>query len=156
MAGYMRGISEFGLLVLLTGCASVRPVAPDVATTGMPNTELAVQRSIIDVSAAMAELRGMAVAPPTLEPAVVAAELDRPVSMSWNGPLDAGVKTIADRVGYQVMVTGPQPAGPLRVAVNVTNVTALVALQALGNAAGTAATVVVDPQHHLVEVDHHV
>jgi defect-in-organelle-trafficking protein DotD len=156
MAKYMRGISEVGLLLLLAGCASVPPLAPDVATTGMPNTELAVQRSIIDVSAAMAELRGMAVAPPTPDLALVPAELDRPVSLSWKGPLDAGVKTVADRVGYQMMVTGPQPADPLRVAVNVTNVTALVALQALGNAAGTAATVVVDPQHHLVEVDHHV
>ena len=145
-----------GLLALLAGCAGVTKIPPDVATTGMPNIELALQKGMSDVHAAMSELNGMSVSPTTPGPPVVAAELDRPLSLSWNGPLDAGVKTLADRVGYRMAVTGPKPGQPITVAVNVTNVTALNAFQALGNAAGSAATVAVDPDHHLVEVDHHV
>lgn len=156
MPRYTRLIDGVGLLALLAGCAGVTPVSPDVATTGMPNTELALQKSMNDVHAAMAELNGVSVAPAAAQPAVVAAELDRPVSLSWNGPLDTGVKTLADRVGYRMTVTGPQPSKPITVAVKVTNVTALSAFQALGKAAGSAATVIVDPDHHLVEVDHHV
>ena len=87
---------------------------------------------------------------------VVAAELDRPVSFVWNGLLDDGVRTLADRVGYRMTVTAPNPSKPLSVAVNLFNDTALAAFQALGNAAGASATVIVDPDHHLVEVDHHV
>jgi defect in organelle trafficking protein DotD len=156
MPRYAPGISGLGILALLAGCAGVTPVPPDVATTGMPNSELALQKSMSDVHAAMAELSGLGVAPASSQPPVVAAELDRPVSLNWSGTLDAGVKTIADRIGYRMTVTAPQPCQPLVVAVNVTNVTALAAFQALGGAAGTAATVVVDQQHHLVEVDHHV
>jgi defect-in-organelle-trafficking protein DotD len=77
------------------------------------------------------------------------------VSFAWNGLLDQGVQTLADRVGYRVAVTAPKDGKPIMVSVNLSNVTALDAFRAFGNAAGSSATVVVDPDHHLVEVEHH-
>lgn len=151
-----RFIGELGLLALLAGCAGTTPVPPGVAATGMPNSELALQKSMANVHAALAELGGITASQAAPDPPIVAAELDRPVSLTWNGPLDDGVKSLADRIGYQTTVTGPQTTKPLPVSINLSNVTALAAFQALGGAAGTAATVVVDPQHHRVEVDHHV
>ena len=42
------------------------------------------------------------------------------------------------------------------VSVNMTDASALDLFQAIGNAAGSQATVVVDPDHHQVQVQHHV
>ena len=145
----------FTLITLLAGCAGLTKVSPDVAGTGMPNTELALQKSMSDVDAAMAELNGISPSPAPAQPSVTAAELNRPVSFAWNGPLDAGVRTLADQIGYHVTVTGPSSGKPVAVAVKLSNVDVLAAFQALGNAAGASATVLVDPNHHVVEVDHH-
>jgi defect in organelle trafficking protein DotD len=146
----------FALIALFTGCTGLTHVPPDVAATGMPNTELALRKSMSDVDAAMAELNGMSPPAAPARQSITTAELNRPVSFAWNGPLDAGVKTLADQIGYQVTVTGPSPGKPVAVAVKLSNVDVLAAFQALGNAAGAGATVLVDPDHHVVEVDHHV
>ena len=144
------------VITLLTGCAGLTKVPPDVAATGMPNTELALQKSMSDVDAAMAELNGISPSPAPAQRSVTAAELNRPVSFAWDGPLDTGVRTLADQIGYHVTVTGPSPGKPVTVAVKLSNVHVIAAFQALGNAAGASATVLVDPDHHVVEVDHHV
>ena len=91
----------------------------------------------------------------TLRP-VTAAELERPVSLAWSGPIDQGVKALADRIGYQVAITAPANPRPIQVAVNMTDVPILDLFEAMGTAAGTNATVVVDPDHHRVEVQRHV
>lgn len=141
---------------LLAGCANVTPVPTDVTTTGMPNTEYALQQSLAKVRLAMTQLNGMDVAAPVSQPPIVPGELDRPINFVWSGALDQGVEKLASAVGYRVEVSGPKNPQPLAVSVKVSNVTALDAFRALGNAAGTAATVVVDPQQHSVEVQHHV
>lgn len=146
----------FALIALLAGCARLTTVSPDVAATGMPNTELALQKSMSAVGAAMVELNGISPSPTPAQQSVTTAELNRPVSFTWNGPLDAGVRTLADQIGYHVTITGPSPEKPVPVAVKLSNVNVLAAFQALGNAAGASATVLVDPDHHMVEVDHHV
>lgn len=144
-------------LGLLAGCAATN-VPTDVATTGMPNAELALRRTLDQVNADMAQIGGMQPASyvasaPTMP--VVPAELEKPVQFVWNGPLDAGVKKLADSIGYSVAVSGPQNPQPLIVAVNV-NGQVLGAFQALGTQAGAVATVEVDPLHHQVQVVHHV
>ena len=152
MAIPVRGHCGFALIALLAGCAGLTKVPPDVAATGMPNTELALQESMSDVDAAMAELNGISPSPAQAQQSVTTAELNRPVSFAWNGPLDTGVRTLADQIGYHVTVTGRSQGRP--VAVKLSNVNVLAAFQALGNAAGASATVLVDPDHHVVEVDH--
>jgi defect-in-organelle-trafficking protein DotD len=122
----------------------------------MPNPEFALQNSLTQVRTAMTGLNGMNVAAPVRQPPIAPGELDRPINFVWSGLLDQGVQRLAGTVGYQVNVTAPQNSKPLEVSVNMSNVTALDVFRALGTAAGTAATVIVDPQHHTVTVEHHV
>lgn len=145
-----------GAVALLAGCAGTAKVAPDVDATGMPSAEMALQRSVERVDAAMRDLGGRAVAgrPMSAAPAVIPAELRRPVTWSWSGPLDAGAKVLADRIGYRLVVTAAPGAAPVEVAVAMQDARILDLFEALGTAAGTQATVIVDPDHHQVEVRH--
>ena len=150
-----------GAMALLSGCAgTLNPVASDVDATGMPNAELALQRSMDRADTAMRDLgsRGVAVRalPPTRPIRVIPAELQRPDSFAWSGPIDVGAKALADRIGYRLVVTAPEKSVPVIVAVNRVNVRILDLFEALGTSAGTQATVVVDPDHHEVQVQHHV
>lgn len=147
-----------GLMSLLSACAGTPKIDPDVDAYGMPNAELALQRSIARVDAAMLDLGGMSVAGRVSAPAgpVVAAELQRPLTFAWAGPIDTGVKALANRIGYRLVVTAPQDALPIIVSINMTNASALDLFKAIGNSAGTQATVIVDPDHHQVQVQHHV
>jgi defect-in-organelle-trafficking protein DotD len=77
------------------------------------------------------------------------------VQFVWNGALDAGVRKLADSIGYAVAVSGPQNPQSIVVAVNV-NGQVIEGFQALGSQAGAIATVQVDPLHHQVQVVHHV
>lgn len=156
MARTSRWVCGLACASLLAGCASVTPVPTDVATTGMPNAELALQNSLAKVRSAMAELNGMGVTAAVAQPAIVPAELDRPINFTWSGPLDEGVQKLADTVGYHMRVSAPKNSKPIMVSVRVSNVTALDAFRALGNAAGPSATLILDPRHQSVEVEHHV
>ena len=147
-----------GALALLAGCAGTAKVAPDMDVTGMPSAEVALQRSVERVDAAMRDLGGRGVATRSFSaaPAVIPAELRRPVTWSWSGPLDAGAKVLADRIGYRLVVTAAPGAAPVEVAVAVQDARILDLFEALGTAAGVRATVIVDPDHHQVEVRHNV
>ena len=153
----MRGRCNLSLATvgLLAACATTK-VDPNVDAYGMPNAELALQRSMDRVGAAMSSLGGMTVGSrvASAAAAVVPAELQRPISFAWSGSLDTGVKALADRVGYKFFVTRPANAAPVpvAVAVNMTDASAMDLFRALGNAAGNQATVIVDPDNHQVVV----
>jgi defect-in-organelle-trafficking protein DotD len=49
---------------------------------------------------------------------VVAGELDRVVSMQWNGPLDGAVKRLGETIGYGTTITGTVPQAGVNVAVD--------------------------------------
>ena len=70
-----------GLMSLLSACAGTPKIDPDVDAYGMPNAELALQRSIDRVDAAMLNLGGLGGAGRVSATAgpVVAAELQRPL-----------------------------------------------------------------------------
>ena len=94
--------------------------------------------------------------PPARSGAVVPEELQRPIGFAWNGLLDDGVRKVAAEVGYRVDVSGPPQMQPLAVAVPNAVTTLVGALTALGNQAGSSATVRVDPINRRIEVIHHV
>ena len=149
--------------LLLAGCAGqVTPIASDVDVTGMPNSELALQRSMDRADAAMRDLGGRTVSVRAFSAAaaatIVPAELQRPETFAWSGPIDIGAKTLADKVGYRLIVTQTiaGPSQPILVSVNMANARIVDAFEALGTAAGPRATVIVDPDRHTVEVQHHV
>ena len=113
-------IAGCGVLALMAGCAGITSVPPDVDATGMPSAEVALQRSVERVDTAMRDLGGRSAASRSMPaaPAVIPAELRRPVTWSWSGPLDAGAKVLADRIGYHLVVTGqPTRVAPVSAAV---------------------------------------
>ena len=142
---------------LLAACATTK-IDPNVDAYGMPNAELALQRSMDRVGAAMSSLGGMTVGyrAASVQPPVVPAELQRPLSFAWSGPIDTGAKALADRIGYKLVVTKPTNAAPITVGLNMTNTSAIDLFRAMGEAAGSQATVIVDPDHQQVLVQHHV
>ena len=142
--------------LLLAGCATVVPVPTTVEMPGMPNPEAALQQSIHHVDAEMAELGEMSPTMTRVAEPIVPEDLQRTVSFSWNGPLDAGVAKLAASIGYTFYTTGPATQKPLTVAIQISSVPVYRVFQALGEEAGTQATVQIDPQHHQVQVIHHV
>lgn len=150
----MRISALAGMLAagLLGGCAAtVHPVPTTIAAPGMPNPELALQRSMQRVSAEMAELGRIGPSPAPAE-AVVPAPLQRIVSFTWHGPLDKAVATLAQSIGYTCYVTAPPRTKPLIVSVQLSSVPIYLVFKALGDQAGTRATVEVDPLHASVLV----
>ena len=145
-------------MAMLAGCAHVTSIPPDVDATGMPNAELALDRSMARVDAAMRTLGGTAASynsPPPATP-LLPAELRRPVTFAWSGPIDAGAKALADRIGYRLVITRPSNAPPVDVAINMTDVPIVRLFESLGEAAGSRATVIVTPNLRQVDVQHHV
>jgi defect-in-organelle-trafficking protein DotD len=188
LAGTLTG------LALLVGCAG-HTVTTDIETTGMPNPEVALRRSMDQVNSQVSQLGGMrpspqslayatttpataavpiATAPVASTPATAAAvaipafpppantgpvvpeELQRPIAFAWNGPLDDGVRKVAAELGYRVDVSGPLNTQPVAVVVAPVSTTLVGAFTALGNQAGSAATVRLDFINRRVEVIHHV
>jgi defect in organelle trafficking protein DotD len=143
--------------VALAACAApVQPVSTTVATPGMPNPEIALQTTMLDVHSEMAELNG--IVPPSPSPPatpVVPADLNRVVSFSWNGSLDQAVAKLALSIGYTYFVSAPQNAQPMDVSIDVNSMSVFDIFQMLGNDAGSRATVTVDPLNHQVELAYH-
>jgi|SRR5580658_992099 defect-in-organelle-trafficking protein DotD len=144
-------------LVLLAGCSSTPKVPTTVDTTGMPNAELALRESFRQVDAAMASLGTMSPAPTARSDGpVVPAELQKIVSFAWQGPLDGAVRQLADTIGYTVTINAPDHPAPLPVGINTGPKQIVEIFRDLGDAAGSKATVEVDPLHHQIQVIHHV
>lgn len=147
----------------LAACTAVTPVPTDVASPGMPNPEVALRQSMQTVSREVSGLGGMSPVPvaSAAAPFAVAARsagpvlpepLQRTVSFEWNGPLDDGVARLAQTVGYTFFVSAPRGNTPVPVAVSVRDVPASEAFRALGEAAGSRATVRLVPTHSQVQV----
>lgn len=88
----------------------------------------------------------------------IPAELLRPISFSWGGPLDGAAKALADRIGYGFAsgdaLGAPVPAGlpPIEGSLNVVNTSAAEGAQLLGSQARGRAVVVVNPETRRIEV----
>lgn len=149
-------LSAATAVLLLAGCGAVTPVPTTVAMAGLPNPEQALRQSMQHVDAEMAQLGQMLGAPvrSAAQP-LIPEDLQRPVSFAWDGPLDAGVAKLAASIGYTFYTTGPAMQRPTDVAVRISSVPVYKVFQALGEKAGTLATVQIDPQHHQVQVIHH-
>jgi defect-in-organelle-trafficking protein DotD len=150
LAASLVGASALGL----AGCG-VTTVAADVDTPGMPNAEVALQQSMDETAREMARIGAMQPsAAAASKPTVVPGELDRVVSMQWNGPLDGAVQRLADTIGYRAAVTGNAPQA-VNVAVDPSPQRVYDILHGLGDQAGAAATVRVDQRRQLLEVIYH-
>lgn len=93
-------------VIVASGCANTLPVPTTVDVAGMPNPEIALQKSMRHVDAEMAQLGAMSTRATYAQP-VVPAPLERTVDFTWSGPLDAGVAKLAQSVGYTFFTTKP-------------------------------------------------
>jgi defect in organelle trafficking protein DotD len=145
-----------GLIALtLAGCG-VTPVAPNLDIPGISNPEVALQKSMDETAREMTRIGTMEPsAAIASQPVVVAGELNRVVSMQWNGPLEGAVKRLGETIGYGTAITGTVPQAGLNVAVDPAPRRVYDILHALGDQAGDAATVHVDQQHQVLEVIYH-
>ena len=148
-------------VTLLAGCANTIPVPTTVVTAGMPNPEEALRQSMQHVDAEMAQLGGLrqadfAATVGAASAPVIPEDLQRTVNFTWSGPLDKGVAKLAQSIGYTFYTTAVPNTPPLNVAVQIQSLSAFQAFKALGDQAGSQATVEVDPLHHQVQVFHHV
>lgn len=148
----LRG-AALAAALLAAGCSTPN-VGTDVATTGMPNAEVALRESMRLVDAEMGKLGVMTPTPlGRSQGLVVPGELQKVVTFDWSGSLEDGVRKLAGNVGYTVAVS-PPPSGqaPAQVAVATGAVPIIQAFQALGEAAGTRVMVTVDPARRQVDV----
>ena len=148
------------LALLVAGCADFPNVGTDVATAGMPNTEVALRDSMRLVDAEMGKLGGLAPTSSAPIPSgagpVLPGELQKVVTFTWDGSLEDGVRQLAGSVGYAVAVVPALPGqAPAAVSVATGPVPAIEAFRALGDAAGARATVRVDPARRQVKVLYH-
>lgn len=151
----LKHLAVATLAFCAAGCSAITPVPTTVDVTGMPNPEIALQKSMQHVDAEMAQLGGLSARPAAFIQPAEPAPIERIVDFTWSGPLDAGVAKLAQSVGYTFFTNKPPAQPGVSVSVNVRGGTALDAFRALGERAGTAATVEVDPIHHSVQVTHH-
>jgi hypothetical protein len=148
-------LAAAGLIAFSLGGCGVTAVAPNVDTPGMPNAEVALQKSMDETSTELTRIGAMQpTAAVASKPTVVPGELERVVVMSWNGALDGAVRKLADTVGYRAVVSGNASLA-VYVVVNPTPQRVYDILHGLGDQAGDLATVRVDAQHQLLEVIYH-
>jgi defect in organelle trafficking protein DotD len=139
----------------LAGCSSVTPVATNVDTPGMPNAEVALQKSMDETAGELGRIGAMQPAAAVAsKPTIVPGELERVVAMSWNGGLDGAVRKLADTIGYRVAFSG-NASRAVNVVVDPAPQRVYDILHGLGDQAGDTATVRVDAQHQLLEVIYH-
>ena len=81
-------------------------------------------------------------------------ELRRIVSVDWTGPIEPIARSLADRAGYQVQINGDRPPVPVVVSVVAREKSVIEVLRDVGLQAGQRADVVVDPDHHIVELNY--
>ncbi|MBS1023070.1 DotD/TraH family lipoprotein [Gluconobacter kondonii] len=81
---------------------------------------------------------------------VLPAEMNRPVSWHWQGPLDEGIRLIARRVGYETEIP-PCPAPPI-IAVDQQATTFGRLLDEMASASSGHADIWVDIPHHVIRI----
>jgi len=81
-------------------------------------------------------------------------ELRRTVTVDWVGPIEPLTRSLADRAGYQMEVNGDKPPVPVVVSVQAREKSVVEVLRDVGLQAGLRANIVVDPDHHMVELNY--
>ena len=140
-----------GLLLTLAGCANHLNDRVDVDAEATANPEVALLRSFDRVDLAMVAMRA------TNGPARAApAELHKPIVWRWSGPMDQAAKALADKIGWSYAAPGPDaPAMPV-VSVDANGASILDVFRSIGTQAGSRATLLVDPDRRIIQVQRHV
>ena len=150
-------IAVFFLAALgLTGCETGYPIKvrdPQVVAQPDKVSMLLAQSAdkaanALETLAAVEQKR----TPEAQVPAITGAppELARAITISWVGPVDQIVKTLADKASYRFVTLGSVPATPVVVDVNVTNKPIVEVLRSVGFQLGARADIYVDSTERLI------
>lgn len=143
-------LAATGLLIALAGCAIHPTDRSDVDAEAAANPEVALLRSFDRVDRAMAAMRA------TARPGQVApSELQKPIVWRWSGPMDQAAKALADRIGWSYAAPGPDAPAMPTVTVDANGTTVLDVFRSIGTQAGDRATLLVDPDRRIVQVQRH-
>lgn len=144
-------LATAGLLIALAGCASHPTDRSDVDAEATANPEVALLRSFDRVDRAMAAMRA------TARPGQVApSELQKPIVWRWSGPMDQAAKALADRIGWSYAAPGPDAPAMPTITVDANGTSILDVFRSIGTQAGNRATLLVDPDRRIVQVQRHV
>ncbi|WP_090567714.1 DotD/TraH family lipoprotein [Belnapia rosea] len=144
-------LAAAGLLIALAGCANHPSDRYDVDAEATASPEVALLRSFGRVDRAMAAMRA------TARPGQVApSELQKPIVWRWSGPMDQAAKALADRIGWSYAAPGPDAPAMPTVTVDANGTTVLDVFRSIGTQAGNRATLLVDPDRRIVQVQRHV
>lgn len=144
-------LAAAGLLIALAGCANKPGDRIDIDAEAMANPEVALLRSFDRVDRAMAAMQTSS-RPGRVPP----AELNKPIVWRWSGPMDQAAKAIAEKVGWSYAAPGPDAPPMPAVTVDANGTSVLDVLRSIGTQAGDRATLLVDPDRRIIQVQRHV
>lgn len=81
-----------------------------------------------------------------------AGPLSTTLPMAWNGPLEMGIKVIADSIGYTFEISGLEPVQPIIVTVNSHKMSAFEIIETMGWQAGRNVEVGVNEREKLIKI----
>lgn len=81
-------------------------------------------------------------------------ELRRAVTLQWNGPVEPVARLLADRASYRFQTIGDSPPTGILVNVNVRDAQVIEVLRSIGLQLGNRATLKVNPNTRLIEVQY--
>ncbi|MBI1273817.1 MAG: DotD/TraH family lipoprotein [Alphaproteobacteria bacterium] len=144
------------LAMLLAACAQETTLTPVVAE----NDPVTVRLAKAAEKAANA-LDDIAAVESNRSPAVVVQDfsgapdnLQQPTTITWHGPVEQIVETLASRAGYRFNLAGKAPPVPVVVTLNVFEKPLIKVLQDIGMQLGQRADLAVDAERGLVEVQY--
>ena len=154
----MPKLSVWALAMLpLTGCVAAVP-QPEIVASGVPDAERALRKSMSEVTQALSTISSPALAsnpdpvPADSRVGSAGTGLERVVAAGDSGSLDAVARNVAERVGYSVKVLRTAATPDVTVSLPTQPAPAVDLFRALGEQAGSAADVIVNPAQRRVVV----
>lgn len=141
-----------GSALLLSGCVSSKPVAPQPSMEG-PNVVLA--EAAVSVSRSLNELAAIEKsATPGQKILCNPSPRDMPglVSVDWSGPIEPLLARIASISGYRLHVFGPRPAVPAIITMTAKNLPVVTVLRDIDYQVDKKAYIQVYPRKRIVEL----
>lgn len=146
-------LSAAAAALALAGCASQPKVDPAAEADGRVLQELSAhaQRASLSMQR-LAAMKGANDSVALPDPANFPG-MEKPVTISWSGPIEQLTRKIAEESGYSYLGTiGARPATPVSVAISVVDTPAIYILMDAGAQIGSAADLVVNPEKKTVLV----
>ena len=133
-------------LLLLQGCLSVEPPAPDPARERLIEAALRAEASL-------SRLATLTDAPVPVIPSTVPAELGQKLTLDWTGTVDSLAHSLARRAGYEFRTAGARLLRPLMVNIVAVEQPLLQTLRDAAIQAGEAVTLTVDAENRVIQLD---